>query len=428
MVNLRVPSFVVAGALVIAACGGGDTDTTGDAPSEETASEPAATSGDGDVGGGEGSEGSEPSGESDITSTVADGWTATNLGFGIKPVLALDSSGQAGVAWVHEALEDGFVNYASAANDWAVEQIASGYFYGPIGLDFDASGTPNIAYHDHQAQEFDPALGDIVHAVPAGDGWTLTTVDDDGHDGWDTTLHISADDTVFAAGIDPAQFQAVDGVEVYELGAEGWQVTAIGSGPVDYEWNVALATNSGNQPAVTWHNKDLASLNFAERVDGEWVAETITSDGDVGRFSSLAFDADDNPHITYIELTGPERGPTTATVHYTTRGADGSWSDEVIADLGAVNLDFFGARRVTDVTIGDDGQPVVAYSDESFIAVADRSADGSWSSETIVQAGERPLGQLVSFDLDSDGNRHLAFHEVTQPNPLTGEVIYVTSR
>ncbi len=182
------------------------------------------------------------------------------------------------------------MSFASGAEGWSEERIVEGYFYGPIGLDFDPDGLPHVVYHDHQADTFESHLGDLTHAVEANDSWTAGAAEDDSHDGWDSTLAIGGDGIVRAAGIDPQQFGSQDGVEYYELGAAGWSVTAIGSGPIEYEWNVALAVSSADQVGLSYFDNNSADLIFASLADGVWQLETVDAAGDVGRFSSLVFD------------------------------------------------------------------------------------------------------------------------------------------
>ncbi len=347
-------------------------------------------------------------------------WTETALGEGIKPVLALDSDGTPAVAWVHEDLA-GFLAYASAAGGWAVETITEGYFYGPIGLAFDPADGPHVVWHDHQDRTVREDKGDLVHAVRSGTGWEIGPALDDGHDGWDSTVAIGSDGIVRAAGVDPAQFGRQEGVEYYELGPAGWQVEAIGSGPAEYEWNVSLALDAGGEPALTWFDPASQDLRFAQRVEGIWSIETVASDGDVGRFSSLAFDRDGRPHVSFIRFVSPDQSD----VLYASRGSDG-WQVQEVTKLFALFVDHVGARRSTAVAIAPDGSPVVAYTDQAVLGLATPAEGGSWERETVLQAGEQALGQLVSMAIGADGTLHLATYRVTRRSPLEGEIVYLT--
>lgn len=355
---------------------------------------------------------------------IAEGWSATVLGEGTKPVLALDASGVPGVAWLFEEIDEGFVAFASATDGWQRQDVVEGYFYGPIGLAFGAEGGPVIAYHDHQAGSFDPELGDLTVAIGDGAAWEISVARDDGHDGWDSTVAVAPDGTIHAAGIDPVQFDREDGVEHYEFVDGEWVVTAIGAPLIEYAWNVSLAVAPDGSPAMSFHDTKTLDLVFAERVGGEWVLTPVDTEGDVGSFSSLAFDAAGNPVISYASVTGQ----TSATVRVASRDGAGAWSIEEVADLANLEFGFLGARRVTSLALDAAGAPVVAMGDTTGVWLANRSGDGVWSVDQVVTAGDDPLGQLVSLAVDDIGTAHLAFFEVTSGpgEALDGTVLYIT--
>lgn len=394
-------SGVALSALLLAACTSNGTD--------ETASETPARTPQGD----------ESAGVAQLLASVADGWSATTIGSGIKPALALDGSGSPAVAYLLEAVEGGFVAFSSAAEGWTPDTVAEGYFYGPLDLAFDPQGRPNIVYHDHQGDQFQEDLGDLTYALREGD-WQIQAAEDDGHDGWDSAIAIGADGVVRAAGIDPAQFGRTDGVEYYELRDGVWNVTAIGSGAVPYEFNVSLALGSDGLPALSYYNDSDGDLIFASFDGASWNLETVASEGDVGKFSSLQFDAEGRPHVTFFEDAGDGSGR----VLYAVRDG-GRWTQEEIATLDKVEQGMTGARRITSLALDPDGIPHVAFSNTEAIQYAVRSSEG-WQVQEIVTAGERPLGQLVSLKLDAGGTPHLAFFEVTSAAPLDGVVVYLT--
>ncbi|MFQ5947800.1 MAG: hypothetical protein ACE5KX_02940 [Acidimicrobiia bacterium] len=405
MSRVRALSLLLGWALVAAACGSGDGPVAAEETTVATTAPPTPATGAVPTAG-------EPAAK------LADGWTGGILGTGIKPVLALDPSGVPAVAYLFEARGHGFVEYASAADGWTVERITEGYFYGPIGLAFDLSGRPHVVYHDHQADAFQPELGDLASASRGDDGWVTSAAEDDGHDGWDSTIAIGADGVVRAAGVDPEQFDRIDGVEYYELRDGTWQVTAVGSGPIEYSWNVSLAVDPDGRPGLSYYDNNDDALVFALRGDDGWSLEVVATGG--GSFSSLGFDMAGRPHISFFQPTGGANG----LVRYAVLDA-GGWSLEDVGTLEDVQIGHTGARRITSLALEGD-VPHIAFSDRGVIRYAIRTP-GGWEVEDVAVAGDHPLGQLVSLKLDAGGTPHLAFFEVTEPSPLNGVVVYVTA-
>jgi hypothetical protein len=396
--------------LVAAACStddSGATDAGGATPASSAAPDAGA-------------ETSPPTGQTDPTAAAADGWVTTVIGDGTKPSLALDRDGRPAIAFLFEDIPEGFVAYADSSDGWAVDLLVEGYFYGPIGLDFGPDNQPNIAYHDHQADSFDQTLGDLTHAVRGTDGWTIEAATSEGHDGWDSTIRVGDDGIVRAAGVDPAQFGRVEGVEYYELVDGVWRVEEIGSGPTEYEWNVDLQVAPDGTVGLTYFATDTQDLIFARRsAAGDWGLEPVATDGDVGRFSSFAFDEAGSVHISYWNAD-------TSEVVYATN-VSGSWEHTPVAELGGVRIGFEGARRITSLDLDPDGNPVVAYADTSGVWLARPGTDGTWASGPVATAGDRPLGQLVSMEVDDAGTPHVAFFEVTGNGPLSGRIVYATT-
>jgi len=408
--------LVAALALVAAACGTDSGSTT--EPSAETPTSVAPTTPttppettNAPVGGG--------TVNGDLTFTLADGYTATAIGEGIKPDLELAPDGIPGITYLHEDLA-GFIAYTDAISDWVPQTVVEGYFYGPIGLAYNTEGEPRIAYHDHQDTSFNQDIGDLTFAKPTEGGWLIEAINDDGHDGWDSTIAIGADGVIRAAGVDPEQFGSTVGVEYYELGEAGWTVTEIGSGPVPYEFNVSLAIAADDRPALTYYDASSGDLKYASLGESGWSIEIVDAEGDAGRYSSLAFDDAGVPHISYLRLDTP----TTGRVRHAT--FDGTaWITSDVGTLDNLRTGHTGTRRNTAVAVDSEGIPHVVYSDESVVKRAVLSGD-SWETAIIVSAGDRPLGQLVSFRVDDGGVLHLATFEVTTESPLTGVVAYIT--
>ena len=419
-------------ALVAAACGGGDDEkplaTEATAPPATTGPQPTTTQPTSN--GSATTAAPAPSSPTitvvvdqrpEVTAAAAAGWQLTGVGPGVKPVLALDGSGKPAMAFLFERVGEGFVAYATAENGWAVDTVREGYFYGPIDLSFGPQGAPYIAYHDHQADDFDLALGDLTVATFDGERWSVQAARDRGHDGWDSAIVVDSSGTLHAAGIDPSQFGREDGVEYYVNDGSGWDVTAIGSGPIAYRFNVALALDADGLPALSYYNDraDEQNLMFA-RFDGtSWSIEAVETEGDVGKYSSLAFDAQGRAHISYFV----QDGPTSGTIRHAVSDG-GGWTVTDVAALGAFEFDI--ARRNSSLAIDSTGTPHIAFSDTSGVWYA-VLRNGAWETQQLASAGTLPLGQLVSLVLDDNDVPHVAFYEVTRANPLDGTIIYATT-
>lgn len=409
---MRAPTrrmFVVAAAAVFvaASCGSDDEATASESAQEATTSTLA------------GSSTTEvqtvaPEVES-VTDAGAD-WSMQRIGTGIKPSLALTDDGAA-IAYLTEALEGG-VFYASAADDWQVEEIAAGYFYGPIDLAFDADRQPNIVYHDHQGTNFDPGLGDLTLARREGSDWALLPAGDPGHDGWDSTIRFGPDGNLWAAGIEPLDFGTTTGVEFYELDGSSWSVVPVGGPPITYQFNVSMATSADGQPVLSYYDDGTDTLHLATRTASGWDDEIVPTDGGGGQFSSLVIDPAGTRHVTYYSPSSSTGG----VVAYAFDDGSG-WQVEPVRTLDDVSIGMTGARRITSLQILADGTPVVATTDKSAVWLSTRGADG-WATELIFAADGRPLGQQVQFVAGEDG-WHLATFEVTSAGPLEGEILYL---
>ncbi len=348
-------------------------------------------------------------------------WRTEEVGAGIKPAFAIDDAGVIHVAFLTEE-EHGGVFYANnTSGSFEIETIAEGYFYGPVDIAVSADGVPTIAYHDHQDPEFKDELGDEVVAALLDGKWELTTVADEGHDGWDNAIVLDAQTNWHTASIDPAQFGSQSGVEYATNAGGSLEVSQVGSGPINYEFGTSIALGPDGAPGITYYNDGEKRLEFAFLGPDGWSVEVVDANGDAGRYSALAYDANGNPHISYFVASNRESG----TVRYASW--DGSqWQIEDVDNLENIRMGHIGARKITSLVIDTDGEPHLVYSDQDLIIYARKDAD-SWTMQEVVTAGDQPLGQLVELALDGDENPHLIWFQPTSFSPvLTGKVMHTS--
>ena len=147
---------------------------------------------------------------------------------------------------------------------------------------------------------------------------------------------------------------------------------------------------------------------------------TIDAEGDVGRFPSLVLNAWGFPAVTYFERNSATEGAIKLA-----RWNGASWDIQRIGELANVFLGHFGARRTSSLVLDEQDRPIVAYADEQEVKLG--WWDGSsWHLDTVFTAGDVPLAQQVSLDIDSSGTLHLTFATVSrkaQPG-VVGDVMY----
>ena len=363
-------------------------------------------------------------------------WEYVEVGEGAKPALAVDSQGVPGIAYIEEEI-DGRIRYGEwyPPDEWNPEYfgmsvVAEGYFYAPLDLAYGPDDMAHIAWHDHQDPDvFVPELGDAAYGFERELDWEVGYAYSTGHDGWDNSIAVDSRGNVHMIAIDPYNFRREEGVEHYFYDGEEWIIESIGSPPVPYSWGTGLVLDSQDRPHVTFHDPSPADLFDATQGADGWDIYTVESEGDVGKYASLALDKNDLPVISYLELTGPEKGPSRGNVkiaRVTSLTDSGpQWDIQQIGRVDDLFMGFRGARLITSVVIDSANSPKVAYSDQSAIYIAYMEG-ATWQNEVIRHRSELPFGQLVSLGIDADDRLHLAFTEVSRREfpGVSGTVMY----
>ena len=282
---------------------------------------------------------------------------------------------------------------------WDINTVSTDYLYGPLDIQLSDQDVPHVSWHSHD--EEDAAYGVLVDGQ-----WEVQFIKHPSHDGWDNNIAIDSQGRPHITSVDPAQFGGQSGVEYATLDGSAWTVEEVGSGPIPYEFGTFIALDSQARPHVVWFGNNAKDLKYALKESGSWQISTVDSEGDVGRFPSLAIDSQDRPVISYFESTGG------ATGNIKVARWDGSqWDIQQVDKLEDVALGHFGARKTSSLVLHPDDSPIVAYSDESVIKLA--LSDGSdWVTHTVLTVDGDPLGQQVSMALDGDGVLHMTFAEV----------------
>ena len=328
-------------------------------------------------------------------------WDFVRIDDGAKPAIALGPDCTAEVSYMLESFS-GFVRHARIRNGGlpAIATVDEGYFYGPLDVAASSNGDVYIAYHDHDVE-------DQVVARRSDDTWTLEPVADSGHDGWDNSILVTPDGVVHTSSVDPSGFNG-RGVEYGRRSPNGaWNVVSVGSPSIMYAFATSIAIGGNGEPAIAYFNDTTNDLELAERSGNVWSTSVVDSEGDVGRFPSLAVDRNGDLHVAYLHLLNP----TTGVIRYARR-SDSVWSFDDVDTLNNVSLGFTGARRIVALEIDEDDQAHIVYGDRSVIKYA-TGTPGSWAIDTVVDESttSTTLGQQVDMDrCNADGSIHLVYY------------------
>ena len=309
------------------------------------------------------------------------GWQFTRVGVGAKPAIAVGVDGTVHAAFMNEAM-DGWVRYASlsagASSPGSSEDIANGYFYGPIDIVLTDDGQPRILYHDHDRE-------DQVLAIRSGGGFTLLPMTNVGHDGWYPTGVVGPDGTLHTATYDPSGFSG-RGLNYGGWDGSNWNIELAAPGSFDYKGGTAIVYTPDAIYAAFFD--DVAGVGkIATRVGpNTWTVSTIEPLGgrsDVGRFPDMEVDPDGSTlHLVYLAVEASGGG----VIRYA-KGTVGSFEFQDLISVTDFTLGFSGARDIATLHLTENGEPIVAIQTRS--------------ETTVLRVGTQVVETLAQFQAQS---------------------------
>jgi hypothetical protein len=243
--------------------------------------------------------------------------------------------------------------------------------------------------------------------------------------------------------------------------------------------STSIAVNTPGNPSIVFGDAETGKLIYAEKMGSLWKTTVVDREYHPGRYSSLAIDAEGNPHISY------SNGETFSSLRYAVR-RDQWWNTStvdtgvygrIIGNTGydsSIRLDDAGRPRISyrdgntfgsmmyaeydgtlwnitkadtgwggrpdtrDIT-GDTGyysslvldhnDPVITYYDKKnqLLMMASRSRNGVWNTMFWNSPGEylggRDLGKYSSVAIDNAGKAYISYYDATN-----GDLRYLHAR
>ncbi|MCD4666332.1 hypothetical protein K8R47_00815 [archaeon] len=181
--------------------------------------------------------------------------------------------------------------------------------------------------------------------------------------------------------------------------SNSWQCTTIDSGGDVGKWT-SIAVDSNDNIHISYYDLTNKDLKYAY-YDGSWDILTIDDIGDKGMYSSIAVDSNDNPHISYMKENNPYPGFTTLKYAY----YDGLWYSDI--STGAPP---FNSGGYTSIEIDSNDNIYIAYLMNALggmVYVDYYDADTEMWYPNHARGGN--ANGYISLDLDSNDNPHISF-------------------
>jgi hypothetical protein len=178
--------------------------------------------------------------------------------------------------------------------------------------------------------------------------------------------------------------------------AGNWHIETVDSGGEAGRYT-SLALDSSDRPHIAYYDDTHVNLNYTWWNGTSWVFDTVDSRGQVGYYTSLALDAFNNPHISYHDHTNDD-------LKYAADYGPG-WLIE--------SLYIFGwSGFYTSLALDDTGDPHISfyYYTNGDLKYAVRHSL-AWEFETVDTEGD--VGSYTSLALDSSGNPHISYYDAT---------------
>jgi hypothetical protein len=347
----------------------------------------------------------------------ASAWSFHDVGDGIKPAVAVDTNNIAHVSFLTENLAGAVFHamYNESLNVFEVDTVSTGYFYGPCDIEIDQLGRPHVSYHDHGLG------GDLAHLVLSVSSWDTLPVHHEGHDGWDSEIAFDSENNTHIISIDPPIGSQGNGLEYAVYKGGKWTIESLNTRKgLNYGFGIGFQMDQNDIPLVSYYDDAETHLYYGNRSTGTWELNKIDSVGDVGKYSSMIVDEQNDVHLCYVEILSID-----STVLHYNHLSGGSWNRIALDTLKGVSP---SARKVLSLQMDSKGMLHVIYGTDSELVYLIQDSL-TWNKEVIVDKALTgvELAEGMRFKLDKNDNAHLVYYQKDAVSNSGFKIRYATN-
>lgn len=173
-----------------------------------------------------------------------------------------------------------------------------------------------------------------------------------------------------------------------------WDLTTVDSSADVGEYS-SIVIDSNDDAHISYFDASSKDLKYATDASGQWTAYTIDSGGDVGYGSSIALDSNDALHISYDDSTNGD-------LKYATN-VNGTWEISTIESQGNVGA-------YSSIGVNSYDKVHISYYDATngdLRHATNQYSNGEWSLASVATSGN--VGHHTSLVIDSADTVHISY-------------------
>lgn len=301
---------------------------------------------------------------------------------GLYSSVTLDAAGRPRIAYQSETYGD-LMYAAFDGGQWQSETVDSNGGAGEyVSLVLDTLGQPHVSY-----MAFDTISYWLRYAHSSDSTWQIEALEQGGQFSADSnSLALDADmhpHIIYLNTSDPRR------IRYGRYDGSGWQFETLEGG-----WGASLTLDSNGLPRMSYGS---GGLRYAYYDGTTWHFETVDPAPTGPRYTSIALDTVDNPHIAY-------QGDSTGGLRYAVYDGD-TWITETV-DGGD------GIGRYPSLCLDVGGHSHISYydADNGDLKYAHHGGT-SWQIEIVDSVGR--VGAYTSLAADKFGQPHISYYDAT---------------